>query len=75
MTNTGVTDRHELEVSGMSCDSCVAHVEEALQAVDGVQRTSVDLDSGLAIVEGASIDTNQLVEAVSRAGYGVRPAG
>lgn len=74
MTNTRVTDHHELEVSGMSCGSCAAHVEEALQAVDGVQRTSVDLDSGRATVEGASIDTNQLVEAVSRAGYGVRPA-
>ena len=74
MTKARVTDHHELDISGMSCASCVTHVEEALQAVDGVQRTSVDLGSGRATVDGASIDPNQLVEAVSRAGYGVRPA-
>jgi copper chaperone CopZ len=66
--------RHHLEVSGMSCDNCVSHVEEALLGVEGVSQAKVDLESGHADVEGESIDANQLVEAVSRAGYGVRSA-
>lgn len=74
MTISGDTEHHELMVSGMSCGSCAAHVEEALREVGGVRATSVDLNSGRATVEGESIDTNQLVEAVTRAGYGVRPA-
>lgn len=64
--------RYQLKVSGMSCDSCVAHVDEALQAVKGVRSARVDLDSGQAVVEGEAIDPNHLIEAVTRAGYGVR---
>jgi copper chaperone CopZ len=66
---------YELEVSGMSCDSCVAHVDEALQAVKGVRSARVDLDSGRAVVEGEAIDPNRLIEAVTRAGYGVKSVG
>lgn len=75
MTPNPDTNRHELEVSGMSCDSCAARVVAALQGVEGVQSASVDLESGRASIVGDSIDTNQLVEAVTRAGYGVRPGG
>lgn len=65
-------EQYELIVSGMSCDACLVKVEDALQQVQGVRGSRVDLESGQAIVEGGAVDSNQLVEAVIRAGYGVR---
>jgi copper chaperone CopZ len=65
------TEHHHIDVTGMSCGNCVAHVEEALQGVDGVSRVTVDLERAHADVEGAGVDTNELVEAVVGAGYGV----
>lgn len=74
MTEVHAEDRHELQVSGMSCDSCAAHVEAALSEVEGVRDVTVQLESGCARVEGEFIDPNRLVEAIARAGYGVRSA-
>lgn len=74
MHNAENAAHHEFEVSGMSCGSCVAHVEEALREGEGVREVSVDLESGRATVAGDSIDTGELAEAVTRAGYGVVPS-
>lgn len=65
------TEHHHIDVTGMSCGNCVAHVEEALRGVDGVSRVSVDLEQAQADVEGAGVDPDELVEAVVGAGYGV----
>lgn len=35
----------ELSVKGMSCGSCVLHVTEALNAVEGVTEVDVDLQA------------------------------
>jgi len=43
----------DLGVGGMTCDDCVDHVTEALEAVPGVQRATVDLDARKAIVEAS----------------------
>ena len=75
MTAINHASDHRLEVSGMTCRNCVAHVEEALLAVDGVRRADVQLESGYATVEGESIDASQLVEAVTKSGYGARIRG
>lgn len=74
MPQTHAESRHELEVGGMSCDSCAARVKAALMEVDGVRNVTVRLESGGARVEGESIDPSHLVEAITRAGYGVRSA-
>lgn len=63
-----------LDIEGMSCASCVAHVEKALGAVDGVESVSVDLASRSATVTMKSdqpAPTERLGAAVERAGYGV----
>ena len=65
------TEHHHIEVTGMSCGNCVAHVEEALQGVDGVSRVTVDLDRAYADIEGTDVDADELVKAVVAAGYGV----
>ena len=41
----------DLGVGGMTCDDCVDHVTEALEAVPGVQQATVDLELRKAVVE------------------------
>jgi P-type Cu+ transporter len=60
-----------LPVQGMTCASCVAHVEKALAKVPGVQKVAVNLATESAAVEGSGLDAGALKHAVSDAGYDV----
>ncbi len=60
----------ELNVEGMMCQHCVAHVTKALSDVQGVTDVAVDLDAGTAtvhVVEGT--DSTALCAAVAEEGY------
>ncbi|MDW8140969.1 MAG: heavy metal translocating P-type ATPase [Candidatus Bipolaricaulota bacterium] len=62
-----------LPIEGMSCASCVAKVEKALQHVPGVLEASVNLATEKATVRlKQSVTLDQLKEAVRRIGYDVR---
>ncbi|HEY3267567.1 MAG TPA: heavy metal translocating P-type ATPase [Armatimonadota bacterium] len=67
--------RLDLPVTGMSCASCVRHVESALQAVPGVREVNVNLGSGTATVqyERDRAGVPDLVDAVEKAGYNTEP--
>ncbi|QED38168.1 copper-translocating P-type ATPase [Antarcticibacterium arcticum] len=41
----------DYEITGMTCNGCRTHVEEALNSVDGVRKASVELDKAKAAVE------------------------
>ncbi len=59
-----------LNVSGMTCASCVARVERALAKVDGVAEARVNLATEAAGVSiRGPIDAEALVDAVRGAGY------
>jgi len=59
-------------VEGMTCASCVARVERALDAVPGVQAASVNPATELATVRAnTSVLLDSLREAVEKAGYAV----
>ena len=59
----------KLSISGMTCMHCVAAVEKALTAVNGVDEVvEVILESGSATVTG-STSTDALIAAVKEAGY------
>jgi P-type Cu+ transporter len=60
-----------LPVQGMTCASCVAHVEKALAKVPGVRKVAVNLATESAAVEGDGLDAGALKHAVSDAGYDV----
>jgi len=60
-------DGYKLAVEDMSCASCVARVEKAILAVDGVIEASVNLVEGAAYVVGG--DRERVVDAVSGHGY------
>jgi copper chaperone len=64
-----------LEVEGMSCGSCVRHVDEALRTVDGVTAVEVRLKEGRVLVRhDDDAPLPQLVEALRDAGYPARAA-
>jgi Cu+-exporting ATPase len=65
-------ERRELVVTGMTCASCVASVEDALRGVAGVRTADVNLATERARVEldPSRADDASLVRAVERAGYG-----
>ncbi|MBI4330075.1 MAG: heavy metal translocating P-type ATPase [Chloroflexi bacterium] len=62
-----------LSVSGMTCASCVAHVEEAIQSLPGVKRVVVNLATGKVAVEFDPRQTTiaAMRESVSEIGYDV----
>jgi Cu+-exporting ATPase len=64
-----------LDIEGMSCASCVAHVEKALQAVPGVSGVAVNLATNSARVDtGPDVSMAALQAAVAQAGYQVAQA-
>lgn len=71
------TDTLSLRIAGMSCEACVRHVTRALEGISGVLDVQVDLTTGTAVlvVEPARVHVDDLILAVSHAGYSARPAG
>ena len=64
-----------LDVEGMTCASCVNRIERYLNKVEGVAEASVNLATERARVtfDPATVGWSDLVGAVERAGYNVRP--
>jgi len=60
-----------LTVSGMSCGSCVRHVGQALNMLDGVSAVDVQLREGKVLVRHDPVraPTERLVAAIAEAGY------
>ena len=56
-------------VRGMTCDHCVASVNEEVSAVAGVNNVEVDLASGRLEVTGEKINDDDIRTAVEEAGY------
>lgn len=69
-------ERAVLEITGMTCPSCAANVEEALRRGDGVEDCTVNpaTDRGTVRFDPSRTDVSVLKAAVERAGYGVRDA-
>ena len=69
----------EIEVTGMTCQGCVARLTKVLSGTEGVMRTEVTLDPPVAVLayDSARTDPEKLRERIVRAGYGagaqVRP--
>jgi copper chaperone len=64
-----MSDTIRLTINRMTCMHCVAAVEKALAAVDGVEQVvEVSLEAGSATVTGTA-STEALIAAVKEAGY------
>jgi len=66
-----------LDVHGMSCASCVRHVEQALRKIDGVGAVEVKLHEGKVRVEHdpAKATIARMIEALDEEGYECRASG
>ena len=60
----------ELNIKGMTCNHCKSAVENALKSVDGVNNVEVDLENGVARVDGAAV-ASDMIQAVEAEGYQV----
>jgi len=67
----------KLRVTGMTCGHCQAKVEKALKGVTGVYSAIVDLPDGEAEIDfdDDQVTTEQLLTAVTKAGYSAKIAG
>ncbi|WP_342377350.1 heavy-metal-associated domain-containing protein [Myxococcus stipitatus] len=69
-------DETLLKVDGMTCRSCVRHVNDALRDLDGVQDVNVWFDRGQVLVkhDAATAKVSALIDALRDAGYESAPA-
>ena len=64
----------QYNVTGMSCASCVARVEKAVNKVEGVTSCSVNLLTNSMSVDG-DVKLSDVISAVEKAGYGASLKG
>ena len=61
-----------LNIEGMMCAHCQAHVQKALEGVEGVTQVEVSLEENKATVTASEeVDDQKLADAVTEAGYKV----
>lgn len=73
-TQATATHRLRLGITGMTCASCVAHVEKALLKVPGVTAATVNLATERAEISGGdNLNIEALQQAVTAAGYDSAP--
>lgn len=60
-----------IKIEGMSCEKCVAHVKDALEEVSGIEKVTVDLKEGKAIIEGNDVSDEVIKEVIEDEGYDV----
>jgi copper ion binding protein len=65
-----------LKVEGMSCPSCVSHIEGTLRELKGVREVNVQFEQGQVLVrhDSAAANVTALVGALKTAGYEAAPA-
>jgi Cu+-exporting ATPase len=64
--------KEKFSVTGMTCASCQAHVDQAVKKVEGVSSASVSLISKSMVVDfdSSKTDEGKIIAAVEKAGYG-----
>ena len=61
-------------VTGMTCAACQAHVEKAVNSVEGVTSCAVNLLTNSMQVDG-DVPADKIIKAVEDAGYGASVQG
>jgi Cu+-exporting ATPase len=70
-------ERIRFDIDGMTCASCATRVEKKLSRVAGVEDSSVNYatEEATVVYDPAQVEVDDLIEAVSAAGYSARLAG
>ena len=63
--------KQKFDVTGMTCSACSAHVEKAVNKLEGVRRAEVSLMTNSMNVEydEAALAPESIIQAVGQAGY------
>ena len=66
-------ETHTINIGGMTCASCVNHIEKAVRAVPGVETANVNLATHTATITTWASDTkaHELQQAIKDAGYSI----
>lgn len=62
--------KRKIQIEGMSCGHCVAHVREALEEIRGIESVEVSLEEKCATIIG-NATLEDIKEAIGEAGYDV----
>jgi len=63
------TKSTNVDVDGMTCSNCVRHVEDALRALDGVEKLEVQIGNVRVDHDPTKLPPERLLEAIKDAGY------
>jgi len=60
-----------LQIGGMHCDMCVASIEKAVNALDGIDSVKVTLSDSAAVVrfDNRKVDVQAIEKAIEKRGY------
>ena len=65
-------EKIHVAIEGMSCGHCVSRVRRALQEVDGVQVTSVEVGSAEVEIDSTRTTPEDVARAVAEVGFAAR---
>ena len=69
---TAASMEKTIQVKGMMCGHCEAHVKKALEELPEVDEATADFQSGVAtVVLNAEVEDKKLKQAIEKAGYKV----
>jgi Cu+-exporting ATPase len=78
-SGAGISDRIELELTGMTCAACASRIEKKLNRMDGVAATvNYATEKATVTFDGAAVQPSDLIATVESIGYGAHlpaPAG
>ena len=73
------TENHDkslvLDITGMSCDHCVARVKKAVDSMAGVHKSDVRIGSATVSFDPSAVSADDIAASVTRAGYPARAEG
>lgn len=63
--------KQEFSVKGMSCNHCVARIEEAVGRISGVKKVKVQLKKEKAVVkfDEANVQATEICQVINELGY------
>lgn len=69
--------KERYDITGMTCSACSSRVEKCVSKLEGAKDVSVNLltNSMQIAYDPEQLDSNQIIDAVERAGYGARLKG
>jgi P-type Cu+ transporter len=69
-----ITNKVEIEITGMTCAACAARIEKGLNKQEGVAKANVNLALEKAMVEynPSTLTTDEVIKKIESLGYGAR---